>query len=98
MSKSYLIPEIILVLLVAGIAFIAGVSITKEQNETVQVNSKVSNLVDKSIKKMDSYVQKIIDMLVEKLPDKAVDFGEKLLKKGWNKLKQSFLNKIGAGS
>ena len=98
MSKSYLIPEILLVLLVAGIAFIAGVSITKEQNETVQVNSKVSNLVDKSIKKMDSYVQKIIDMLVEKLPDKAVDFGEKLLKKGWNKLKQSFLNKIGAGS
>lgn len=98
MSKSYLIPEILLVLLVAGIAFIAGVSVTKEQNETVQVNSKVSNLVDKSIKKMDSYVQKIIDMLVEKLPDKAVDFGEKLLKKGWNKLKQSFLNKIGAGS
>ena len=96
MSKSYLIPEILLVLLVAGIAFIAGVSITKEQNETVQVNSKVSNLVDKSIKKMDSYVQKIIDMIVEKLPDKAVDFGKNLLKKGWNKLKQSFLNKIGA--
>lgn len=98
MSKSYLIPEILLVLLVAGIAFIAGISITKEQNETVQVNSKVSNLVDKSIKKMDSYVQKIIDMIVEKLPDKVVDFGEKLLEKGWNKLKQSFLNKIGAGS
>lgn len=98
MSKSYLIPEILLVLLVAGIAFIAGVSIAKEQNETVQVNSKVGNLVDKSIKKLDSYIQKIIDMLVEKLPDKAVDFGEKLLKKGWNKLKQSFLNKIRAGS
>ena len=37
MSKSYLIPEILLVLLVAGIAFIAGISITKEQNENIAI-------------------------------------------------------------
>ena len=97
--KKYLIPEILIVLLLIGIAFIAGMSINenKVKNEpTNQLAIKITTLINKAIEKVDSIIDKLMDQLVEKLPEKVRKFGKDILRKGWIELKQSILNKVGA--
>ena len=102
MKMSYFIPMILCSLILIGVAFIAGMSINNRKADTNQSTSQLANKIkdkiEKAIDKIDVMIQQVIDKLVTKLPKDARKIGENILEKGWNKIKDFFLNKIGAGS
>ena len=100
MKKNIYLPELIMLALLAiGIAFIVGLSVGEQrQNVNCNINmaNKVQVVLNKAIEKIDTMVEALTDKLLQKLPENVQKIGKCYLQEGWMKLKQLFLNKIGA--
>lgn len=100
MKMNYFIPMVLGSLILIGVAFIAGMSVNDKKADTNQSTSQLSNKIkdkiEKAIDKIDVMIRQVINKLVTKLPKNTREIGENILEKGWNKIKDAFLNKIGA--
>ena len=100
MKNYYFIPMVLVSLILIGVAFIAGMSVNDRKADTSQSTSQLANKIkdkiEKAIDKIDTMIQQVIEKLVTKLPKKTREIGENFLERGWSKIKDAFLNKIGA--
>lgn len=100
MKMNYFIPMILGSLILIGVAFITGISVndknTDTNQSTNQLSNKIKDKIEEAIDKIDVMIQQVINKLVVKLPKNVKNMGENILEKGWNKIKDFFLRKIGA--